>query len=283
MNAREIKGIIRQYNLGISPRRMGQNFLVDPKALTRIVEAIGPTPSDRVLEVGAGLGALTRGLLDSGAAVVAVERDPKFIKVLSDRFKGAKGLQIVHSDILAVDLSRYAGGEEKSLLLVGNIPYSMTSPILEFLLRQRKWVKRALLTVQKEVAQRIIAHPGTKEYSSITLLVQVAFKPSIAFTIHPGCFYPQPKVTSAVLRLEALSTPVVPPEEEEGVLKLSRALFSHRRKTLLNALVMAGMGFEKEEVLASLKRGGVDPTRRLETFDIKEVTYLNQLLRGCKS
>ncbi len=192
MNVRTIKELIRHYHLGISPRRMGQNFLVDPKALERIARAIGATPEDRVLEIGAGLGALTEALLATGAVVQAVERDAGFLRVLTDRFKESDHLQLIRSDVLQLDLGSIAVGEPKSLLVIGNIPFSMTSPILEFLLRQRQWVKRAVLTVQKEVAQRIVAHPNTKQYSSITLLVQVAFKPAIAFTIPPNAFYPQP-------------------------------------------------------------------------------------------
>ena len=278
LNPTAIKLLIRQYNLGISPRRMGQHFLVDPRALARIASEIGAIPGERLLEIGAGLGALTEELLVSGATVYAVERDARFLKVLTDRFRSSENLQLVRSDILKVDLGSYALAEPKSLLVVGNIPYSMTSPILEFLIHQRQWVKRVVLTIQKEVALRIVASPGTKVYSSISLFVQSAFKPSIAFTIPPGSFYPQPKVTSAVLRLDPLPHPIISPDEEAAVLKLGRLLFAHRRKTILNVLSMSGLGFTKEDLSSRLKNALIDPIRRPETLTIPEVVSLHRAL-----
>ncbi len=274
LRVREIKELVREHNLGISPRRLGQHFLVDPRPLARIAQELSAGAGDRVLEIGAGLGALTEELLQSGATLYAVERDARFLRVLTSRFRDAPNLQLVRSDILRVDLASYALGEPKSLLIIGNIPYSLTSPILEFLLHQRRWVRRVLLTIQKEVADRIVAQPGTKAYSSLTVLVGVAFTPSIVFTIPPGSFYPQPKVTSAVLRLDPLSEPVVSPEEEEGILRLVRGLFTHRRKTLLNGLLTSGRKIGKEELLQRLHKSGIDPNRRAETFSLKELAAL---------
>ncbi|MBI3616540.1 MAG: ribosomal RNA small subunit methyltransferase A [Candidatus Omnitrophica bacterium] len=278
LNVRAIKDLIRQHNLGISPRRMGQHFLVDPKALARIAETVGAAPGERVLEIGAGLGALTEALLETSPHLTGVERDPRFAKILESRFGSMENFKLVQADILRLDLADYANREPHSLLIAGNIPYSITSPILEFLLHQRVWVKRAVLTIQKEVAQRIVAQPGNKIYSSVTLLVQVAFKPSIAFTISPGAFYPQPEVTSAVLRLDPLAEPPVPPEEEEAVRKLIRLIFTHRRKTVLNALCISGVGLSKEEVLSRFQEAGIDPVRRPETFDLQELVALHRIL-----
>ncbi len=278
MNTRAIKEIVRRYNLAISPRRMGQNFLVDPRMLARIAATVEATAGDIVLEIGAGLGALTGELLQSGATVYAVERDARFVRVLTDRFREAANLQMVRSDILRLDLGSYAMGEPKRILVAGNIPFSMTSPILEFLLHQRRWVRRVVLTVQKEVALRIIAEPGTKEYASITLLTQIAFRPKIAFTIPPNAFYPQPKVTSAVMCLEPLSEPVVPPEEEEGVLRLVRMLFTHRRKTLLNALSFSGKAEDRSILRGALEKAGLDPIRRPDTLGFGELLKLRRAL-----
>ena len=278
LNVRDIKEIARKYNLGISPRRMGQCFLIDGRAIPRIAVELGAQPGDSVLEIGAGLGALTEELLQSGATVYAVERDRRFLEVLTDRFKENGNLQLVRSDILEMELGPYAQGAPGSLLVVGNIPYSLTSPILEFLLKQRKWVKRVLLTIQKEVADRIVAKPGSKVYSSISMGVQIAFAPKIAFTIHPGAFYPQPKVTSAVLRLDPLERPAVPPEREEAILRLVRSIFTHRRKTLLNALISGGVAIPKEELKRRLKEAGIDPVRRPETLDLQDLSRLQALL-----
>ena len=278
LNVRAIKELIRQYNLGISPRRLGQRFLVDPKVLTRIATAVGATPEDQVLEIGAGLGALTEALLETGASITAVERDIRFSRILQDRFGPLKKFKLVQADFLRLNLADYSDQQPQSLLIAGNIPYSITSLILEFLVHQRIWVKRAVLTLQKEVAQRIVAQPGSKTYSSITLLVKVAFKPSIAFMISPSAFYPQPEVTSAVLRLDPLSEPVVPAEEQEAVLKLIRLLFTHRRKTLLNCLNIPRGGLAKEEILRRLNKAEIDPTRRPETFALSEFISLHRIL-----
>ena len=288
LNVRAIKELVREHRLGISPRRRGQHFLVDPRVLTRIAQTVAAEPGDQVLEIGAGLGALTELLLPSGARLTAVERDPRFVKVLGSRFSAGGGsafggsqvenFVLVHSDVLRLDLADYAQGQPHSLIVAGNLPYSITSRILEFLLRHRVWVKRAVLTVQKEVAQRIVSQPNTKLYSPITLLVQVAFRPSIAFQISPGAFYPQPKVTSAVLRLDPLLEPVVPPEREEAVLKLARLIFTHRRKTLLNALCIPGVGLTREEVQSRLREAGIDPIRRPETLRFSELTALERSL-----
>lgn len=278
MNAREIKELVRHYNLGISPRRLGQHFLVDSRALARIAQEAQAGPADQVVEIGAGLGALTEELLATGATVYAVEKDARFLRVLTDRFKEQGNLQLVRSDVLKVDLGSYAMGRPESLLVVGNIPYSMTSPILEFLLLHRRWVRRALLTIQKEVADRIVAPPGSKAYSSISLLVRIAFRAKVAFTISPGSFYPQPKVTSAVLRLDPLEQAVAPPEEEEGLRRLIRGLFTHRRKTLLNALVIGGLGVEREKASEAIRRCGLNPVRRPETLKMEEFLSLHRAL-----
>lgn len=278
LNVRAIKELVRQYNLGISPRRLGQHFLIQPNILSRIAATLAISPGESVLEIGAGLGALTEALIEAQARVTAVEKDARFTKVLGDRFKGTENLTLVHSDILHLNLSSFAKETPKSLLVVGNLPYSMTSRILEFLVRQRQWVKRAVLTMQREVALRVVASPGSKVYSSLTLLVGVACSPSIAFSISPSAFYPQPKVTSALLQLDPLPQPVVPPEEEAAVLKLVRKIFLHRRKTIRNALLAADQTFTREELAGRFQAAGIDPTRRPESFGLMELVQLQRAL-----
>lgn len=276
LSVRDIKALVRQYNLGFSPRRLGQHFLIQPGAMERIVQVLGPGPGEPVLEIGAGLGALTEALLKTGAAVTAVEKDPRFVRVLQDRFSQAPGLRLVQANVLHLELAALAPGGEQPLFVAGNIPYSLTSPILEFLVLQRRWVRRAVLTTQREVAHRILAKPGTKAYTGLTLLVQVAFRPSLAFTLAPSAFYPKPEVTSAVLRMDPLRQPVVPPEDEAGVLRMIRRIFLHRRKTLLNALITGGSALPREEIAGRLKAAGIDPSRRPETLDL---TQLHRLYR----
>lgn len=283
MNVRQIKALIQQYGFGISPRRLGQHFLLDQRILARIAGLLAAKEGDRILEIGAGLGALTEELLATGATVYAVEKDPRFLRVLTDRFRDKPSLQLVRSDILRVDLGSYALCEPRSLLVVGNIPFSLTSPILEYLVHQRIWVRRAVLTIQKEVATRIVAKPGGRDYSSLTLLVQIAFQPSVAFTIHPGAFYPQPKVTSAVLRLDPLPAPAVPADEEEALLTFIRKLFTHRRKTVANAILTAGWEGDRQQLLELFHQGGIDPIRRPETFGLAELVELNRKLGVLRS
>lgn len=276
MKVRQIKELVREYNLGISPRRLGQHFLVDARALSRIAQGLEVQPGDRVLEIGAGLGALTEELLGGGATLYAVERDPRFLKVLSGRFRDRANLQLVHADILKLDLGSYAMGEEGSLRIAGNIPYSLTSPILEFLLHQRRWVRRVVLTIQKEVADRIVAKPATKAYSSLTVLVAVAFQPSVVFSISPGAFYPRPEVTSSVLRLDPLASPLVPAEEQDQFLRWVRGVFLHRRKTLLNAIRTSGQdpGQGRDALERTLERIGLDPGCRAETLGLEPLLSL---------
>jgi len=273
VNIPEIKAIALKYQLGIFPQRMGQHFLVDGGVLARIAEALGPTAEDTVLEIGPGLGALTEQLIFRAGRLIAVEKDRKFLEVLTDRFKTVDHLQLVRSDILKVDWAALAGGREKSLLVAGNIPYALTSPIIEALVTHRQWIRRAVLTIQKEVADRIVAAPGRRAYSSLSVLTRVGFVPKIAFRIHAGAFYPRPRVVSAVLKLDALAQPAVPPELEEPVLRLTRHLFTHRRKTLLNGLT----GFNqlaREELLKRLHAAGISPTVRAETLDLGMLTRL---------
>ncbi len=282
LNVRAIKELIEFYQLGISPRRLGQHFLIDSRILERITHTLGPVPSDRILEIGPGLGALTEVLLKSKSLIFAVEKDQRFIQVLQGRFKEAENLTLIHSDVLRVDPARFTEGKLHSLLIAGNIPYSLTSPILEFLVKHRKWVKRAILTIQQEVAARLIAKPGTKEYSSLTLFVQVAFQPTVAFQISPHAFYPQPKVTSSVVLLNPFSEPAMPEEEEKAVLRLIRLIFTHRRKTILNALALAGIGGDKTELVKHMEKIGLDPIRRPETFTLAELRLLNRQLAGLR-
>ncbi len=275
----DVKGLIRQHRLALSRQRLGQHFLVDGPALSRIAAELPAGPSDKIFEIGAGLGALTEPLLDTGATVYAVERDARFLTVLTDRFKSRDNLQLVRSDILNMDMGSYAMGEEKSLWVVGNLPYSLTGPILEFLLANRRWVRRAVLMIQKEVAERMVAGPGGKECSSLSITTRLAFTPSIVFLIPPTSFYPKPKVTSAVIRLEPLDKPVVPIGEEEKIIRLVRRVFMHRRKTLQNSLLMSDLGFEKEQVVAALAALKIDPIRRCETLSLEEFVGLSRTLK----
>lgn len=279
MRVAEIKALIRQHRLGISPHRLGQHFLVEARARERIGRALEVGPADRILEIGAGLGSLTEILLETGARVTGVERDARFFRVLEERFRDHPRLTLIRSDIRRVELSDHAAGRERSLTVFGNIPYALTSPILEYLLRQRRWVRRAVLTVQKEVALRLVASAGGKTYSSFSVMVQIAFRPKVAFLIPPNAFYPQPRVTSAVLRLDPLPDRRLPAEEEEALLMFVRSIFTHRRKTLVNALITAGAGRDREAALSAVRAAGLEPSARPETLDLPALIRLHRALR----
>jgi 16S rRNA (adenine1518-N6/adenine1519-N6)-dimethyltransferase len=230
--------------LGLRPRRsLGQHFLRDENIARKIVRALDVQEGETVLEIGPGAGALTRHLRQRGARLVLVELDPRAVEVLRAEVVGS-GVELIEGDILATDLkviaSRCPGG---TLRVVGNIPYNITSPILFYLLDNRRLISDALLMMQREVARRLVAHPGTKEYGILSILTQFYAQTSTLFDVTPGAFVPPPAVTSTVVRLEMRKRPLVHARDEEHFRRMVRAVFSQRRKTLRNSLrILLGDG-----------------------------------------
>ncbi len=244
---------------------LGQNFLSDPGVLRKIVHAAALPPDALVLEIGPGLGSLTRFLAQAAQRVVAVELDGNLVPILEEVAGSFGNVEIVQGDILELDPAVLMGGQP--YYVAANIPYNITSAIIRHLLTARVRPTRLALTVQKEVAERICAGPG--DMSLLALSVQVYGKPSIAARIPAGAFYPPPKVDSAVVRVDLYEQPRVPAERLEDFFRLIRAGFSQKRKTLRNALA-GGLGWVPARAEEMLRAAGLDPMRRAETLDIDE-------------
>ncbi len=270
-----------------SPRRMlqqhglrakhswGQNFLDDEAVLGDIVHAARLGPDSVVVELGAGLGHLTRALLGSGARVVAVERDPDMLRVLEET--SAERLTVVAANAARLDLARVAG--TRPLTLVGNLPYQLTSSILFGALDQHADLLRCVFTVQKEVAERVAAGEGARSGGILTVLLGVWFDASIVRIVPARAFHPPPEVDSAVLLLEHRASPRAEVGNEAFFRAVVKAAFSHRRKTLLNSLRSDPALGDAEHVRAALAAAGIEPTRRAETLEVAEFARLAGALR----
>lgn len=269
----DASALLKQY--GLRPdKKLGQNFLQDPIALESIAAAAGIQPTDTVLEIGPGLGSLTRYLAVSAREVVAVELDPDLIPPLRAVTKPYGNIQIVHGDILKISPDKLI--REPDYLVVANIPYYITSAIIRHLLENPPKPRRIVLTIQKEVAERICAEPGDMNMSLLALSVQVYGKPRIAKHIPAGAFFPAPKVDSAVLCVDIYPSPQIQPELMGAFFKLIKAGFSQKRKTLRNSL-SSGLHISPLEAEGLLREANVDPMRRAETLSLEEWQTLARL------
>lgn len=259
-----VPALLREY--GLQPKKsLGQNFLVDPNGLEKVIQAAGIGAADTVLEIGAGLGSLTLLLAQSARRVVAVEIDRNLIPPLKNVLSACENVQIVEGDVLNLPLEELL--PDDGYLVVANIPYYISSAIIRRLLEAEKRPVRMVLTVQQEVAERICARDG--KLSLLALSVQVFGAPRIAARIPAGCFYPVPDVDSAVLTIALYSQPLIALDALDAFFKLAHAGFSQKRKTLRNAL-SAGLGLPAGEIEKLLGTAEIDPQRRAETLSILE-------------
>lgn len=260
----DIPALLRQF--GLRPdRSLGQVFLADPQALLEVVQAAEIAPGDIVLEIGPGLGSLTRYLALQADRVLAVELDDELIHPLHQVLKPFSNVQIISGDILEIDLSNLIPSEK--YLIVANIPYYITSAFFRHVLGSGKFPQRMVLTLQSEVADRICAEPG--EMSLLALSVQVYGQPYKIARIPAGAFYPKPKVDSTIIRVDLYPSTIIDTNSLGTFFKLARAGFSQKRKTLRNSL-SAGLGLSPVSVTQLLMDAGVDPRRRAETLSLAE-------------
>jgi 16S rRNA (adenine1518-N6/adenine1519-N6)-dimethyltransferase len=265
-----IPRLLKKY--GLHPnKRLGQNFLVDDAALRRVMEAAGISGGEVVLEVGPGLGSLTRYLAVEARQVIAVELDANLIPPLREVLSSFDNVTIIQGDILQLNPSELV--HEPNYLVAANIPYYITSALIRHLLEAAIQPKRIVLTLQKEVATRICASPP--EMSLLALSVQVYGNPRIAAKIPAGAFYPPPQVDSAILRIDLYPTPAIPAPYTETFFRLAKAGFAQKRKTLRNAL-SAGLGWSKDQTEETLQSVEVDPRRRAETLSLEEWEKLSR-------
>lgn len=254
-------------------RRLGQHFLTDPRLLARIADALEAGPQDTVLEVGPGMGGLTAPLLDRAGRVIAIEKDRELIPVLRARFPA---LTVIEADALDLDWNTLSPAGGAGLLVTGNIPYNITSPLIDKALLPPR-PRRTVFLVQKEVAERVTAAPGTPEYGALTIGVQAVARAERLFNVPAGAFKPRPKVDSAVLRLTPLTDPLVTDADRESFRTLVVGLFGFRRKQMLRGL-REFTGWNAERAGDILARAGVLETVRPEVLSPLEFVRLHRTL-----
>lgn len=275
-----IRDLCNRYDFALS-KGFGQNFIVNPGICPRIVEASGIGPGWGALEIGPGIGVLTEQLCKNADKVVSIEVDKRLPALLAETMADYDNFHLVLEDVLKVDLRTLIAEQfgDRPVAVCANLPYYITSPILMRLLEEKLPIRSITVMVQKEAAQRLCAAPGTREAGAISYAVAYYAKPRQLFTVQPGSFYPPPKVTSAVIRLDVHDEPpVAPPNgDEAGLFRIIRAAFSQRRKTAANAIA-SGLQCPKSQVLAALERAGLDVRLRPEQLTLEDYCALQAAL-----
>ncbi|WP_214627121.1 16S rRNA (adenine(1518)-N(6)/adenine(1519)-N(6))-dimethyltransferase RsmA [Paenibacillus agaridevorans] len=278
------KEIIAKYGFSFK-KSLGQNFLIDRNVLNNIVAAAGLDESKGALEIGPGIGALTGRLAETAGRVTAIEIDQRLIPILDDLFAEQGHVTVIHGDVLKIDLQELFRSQFEGLSgvsVVANLPYYVTTPILMKLLEERLPLENIVVMIQKEVAQRMAAKPGGKEYGSLSVAVQYYCVPELVCTVPHTVFIPQPNVDSAVIKLTVREKPAVDVPDEAFFFRVVQASFAQRRKTLANNLT-AFVGKENREALGGLLGGiGIDPGRRGETLSLEEFARLSRALLEAK-
>jgi len=258
-------------------KRLGQNFLADPSTARTIISRADLTSDDVVLEIGAGLGALTVPLAKVVKKVYAVEKDSQLIELLKTELLANRisNCEIIAQNILDMNLDTIADATVAKITAVGNLPYGISSQILIKLIQSRSKIDRAVLMFQKELAQRIAAQPGGRQYGRITAMLRYCADIRFLADIKASVFFPPPKVDSAVIEVKFKSTSQYGPHDETMLFRVIKAAFGNRRKTLKNSLTAAGLQIEPKTALQALSAAGIDPTRRAETLHPTEFVALS--------
>ncbi|QQZ09487.1 16S rRNA (adenine(1518)-N(6)/adenine(1519)-N(6))-dimethyltransferase RsmA [Heyndrickxia vini] len=276
------KEILQKYGFSFK-KSLGQNFLIDPNILKNITEHAGLSEDSGAIEIGPGIGALTEHLARASKKVVAFEIDQRLLPILEDTLSPYSNVKVIHQDVLKANIHQIVEEEFKEvndLMVVANLPYYVTTPIILRLLSEHLPLRGIVVMLQKEVADRISAKPGTKEYGSLSIAIQYYTKAETVMIVPKTVFMPQPNVDSAVIRLTLHDKPIVEVDNEEFFFQVTRASFAQRRKTILNNLTsQLPNGKElKTEILKSLEISNIDPTRRGETLSIEEFAFLSNQL-----
>lgn len=273
-------GILKKYNFNFQ-KRYGQNFLIDSNILEKIIHAAEVTKEDCVLEIGPGIGTMTQYLAENAREVIAVEIDRSLIPILEDTLSAYHNVTVINEDILKVDISALAKerNEGRPIKVVANLPYYITTPIIMGLFESHVPLQSITIMVQKEVADRMQAGPGTKEYGALSLAVQYYAKPEVMLQVSPACFIPKPNVGSAVIRLTRYDKNPVQVKDEAFLFSLIKAAFGQRRKTLVNSLVNAGnLTVTKEQIVFALEQMGVSPSIRGEALTLQQFAALSDFV-----
>ena len=271
--------VLQKYNF-VFQKKFGQNFLIDPRVLEKIVDAARLTPQDCVLEIGPGIGTMTQYLAESAREVVAVEIDRALISILQDTLSAYDNVTVLNQDIMKVDVGRIVEerNQGRPIKVVANLPYYITTPIIMGLLENHVPLQSITVMVQKEVAERMQVGPGTKEYGALSLAVQYYAMPEVVAHVPANCFMPRPNVDSTVIRLTRYQEPPVKAADEKYLFALIRASFNQRRKTLANGL-LGGMGLPREQVVAALEEMGLPASVRGEALTLEQFARLSNLLK----
>ncbi len=273
--------LLKKYDIKLK-KSLGQNFLVDPNILRNIVAAADLDESKGALEIGPGIGALTQHLADVAGRVVAVEIDQRLFPVLKETLAEYPNVQLIHGDILKIDLEELLKEhfqDMSQVSVVANLPYYVTTPIVMKLLEARLPLEHIVVMVQKEVAERMGAAPGTKQYGSLSVAVQYYCEPKVVAIVPGSVFIPRPDVDSAVIRLTVRSKPPVEVKDELFFFEVMQSCFVQRRKTLWNNMVSKFGKDNKDQLIRALERSNIDPSRRGETLSIAEFACLAEMIQ----
>ncbi|MGZ3567557.1 MAG: 16S rRNA (adenine(1518)-N(6)/adenine(1519)-N(6))-dimethyltransferase RsmA, partial [Thermodesulfobacteriota bacterium] len=259
-------------------KRLGQHFLVDRNILNKIIQSAAVGREDTILEVGPGLGQMTLALADRAKKVIAVEIDERLVTILRQKAENYSNVEVIKSDILKVDFKYLFKKETVPVKVVANLPYQISTPLLFRFIESKEAFSDLTLMLQKEVAERMKASPGRKEYGPLSIFIQTYADVSIQFTIKPSAFLPAPKVDSALVHMAWKEKPMIETDDEEWFKRVVKACFGYRRKTLINALKHSEVSLP-ESVESRMEKIGIDPRRRPETLTIKEFSKLAEILK----
>lgn len=280
-NPQNTIAILKKYNVSIH-KKFGQNFLIDPHVLGKIVTASNVAKEDLVLEIGPGLGALTQYLCENAREVIAVEIDKGLLPVLADTLSSYSNVTVLNEDILKLDVSRLVSEKNngKPIKIVANLPYYITTPIIMGLFEAHVPMESMTVMVQKEVADRMQAGPGSKSYGALSLAVQYYADPYIAANVPPNCFMPRPNVGSAVIKLNRHRVPPFQVLDEKLLFQLIRASFNQRRKTLVNSLFNSiELSYDKETILNAMDKTKLPPAVRGEALTLEQFVCLTNHIK----
>ena len=279
-NPQNTIAVLQKYNFNFQ-KKFGQNFLIDTHVLDKIIGAAGITKDDMVLEIGPGIGTMTQYLSCAARQVVAVEIDKNLIPILEDTLQGFDNVEVINEDVLKLDIAKLAQekNDGKPLKVVANLPYYITTPIIMGLFENQVPVSSITVMVQKEVADRMQAGPGTKDYGALSLAVQYYASPYIAANVPPNCFMPRPKVGSAVICLNRYQEPPIQVEDEKLMFRIIRASFNQRRKTLANGMKNSPeLDYTKEQIEGAILSTGQKVNVRGEALTLEEFAQIANYL-----